>query len=135
MKKSNIILTGLLVALWLTPIIVWGYFKSGIAGEYYTGFGDNITTISISNPNLKAEDIKINLDPASRFPSQMDMANKASYLYYKGKRKYLPTVNVQSDMLLVGEAIKASSSETLTLHIRINGLQDIVLNGVTIWQK
>jgi len=135
MKKSNIILTGLLVALWLTPIIVWGYFKSGIAGEYYTGFGDNITTISISNPNLKAEDIKINLDPASRFPSQMDMANKASYLYYKGKRKYLPTVNVQSDMLLVGEAIKAPAGKKLTLHIRINGLNDIVLNGVTIWQQ
>ena len=135
MKKSNIILTGLLVALWLTPIIVWGYFKSGIAGEYYTGFGDSITTIIIANPNLKAEDIKINLDPASRFPSGMNMANKASYLYYKGKRKYLPAVNVQSDMLLVGEAIKASAGKRLTLHIRINGLNEVVLNGVTIWQQ
>jgi len=135
MKKSNIILIGLLVSLWLTPIIVWGYFKSGIAGEYYTGFDDSITTIIIANPNLKADDIALDLNPASQFPSKMDMANKASYLYYKGKRKYLPVVNVQADMLLVGEAINVRAGEKLTLHIRINGLQDIVLNGVTIWQK
>jgi hypothetical protein len=137
MKRSNIILVVLLVSLWLIPIIVWGYYISGIGGDYYTGFGENITSIIIANPNLKAEDISLNLNPASGFPGngQFQEAHKASYLYYKGKKRYLPEVSLQGDMLLVGEAIGAPSGEKLTLHIRINGLHDVILNGVTIWRK
>jgi len=136
MKKSNIILVGLLVSLWIIPVIVWGVNKIGARGDYYTGFGENIRTLIIVNPGLKAEDITLNLNPASEFPrNQWDQAGEASYLYYKGKKKYLPDASLQADMLLVGEAKNAPSGEKLTLHIRINGLNDIVLNGETIWMR
>jgi len=136
MKKSNIILVGLLVSLWIIPIIVWSVNKIGARGDYYTGFGENIQTLVIANPGLKVDDITLNLEPASSFPrDQMDQAGKASYLYYKGKKKYLPEVRVQADMLLIGNAINAPSGEKLTLHIRINGLNDIILNGETVWRR
>jgi hypothetical protein len=136
MKKSNIILIVLLFSLYITPAVVWGVYKISSKGDYYTGFGDNIETIIIANPDLKVEDITLDLNPASEFPrNQIDQAGQASFLYYKGKKRYLPDVSVQGDMLLVGNAINAPSGKKLTLHIRINGLNDVILNGETVWRR
>ena len=135
MKKSNIILVVLLVSLWIIPTIVWGVYKISGSGDFYTGFGNDLKTVVITNPGLKVEDIKINLDPASNYPREMNRADNASYLYYKGKKQYLPDVSLQDDSLLVGNVINAPAGEKLTLHIRINGISAVMLNGETVWSR
>jgi hypothetical protein len=104
--------------------------------DYYTGFNDRVKTIIIANTDLKAEDINLDLKPASEFRGiQIRQGDMASFLYYKGRKKYLPEVRLQGDMLLIGNAMNARADEKLTLHIRINGLNDIILNGETIWER
>jgi len=135
MKKSNIILIILLAGLYITPAIVWGVFQISSTGDYYTGFGDNIRTIQIENVSLTKEDIIVNTEQASWFPRDgLNQASK-SYLYYKGIRKYLPEAYVENDILFVKKAAKASSGEKLKLHIRINDIAEILLNGETVWRR
>ena len=139
MKKSNIILVALLAGLYITPAIVWGICKISSVSDYYTGFGTNIQTVKIENIDLKKEDIVINTESDSKFKSNaINIGGQGlgnSYLYYKGFKKYLPEANVEGQILSVGKAANAPSGEKLKLHIRINDISEITLNGETIWRR
>ena len=137
MKKSNIILVVLLATLYLTPAIVWGFYKLSSTGNYYMGFGNDFRFIQIENPGLTKQDIIVNTERVSEY-SGFKMNNKtlnASYLYYKGSRKYLPEVERKGDILIMGKATDAPSGEKLKLHVRINSLNEITLNGETVWRR
>jgi len=137
MKKSNIILVVLLAALYIMPAVVWGFYKVSSNGDYYTGFGNEFRLIQIDNPGLTKQDIIINTEKVSEY-SGFKMNNKvldASYIYYKGSRKYLPQINKAGESLNVGKATDAPSGEKLQLHIHLNGLSEIRLNGETIWRR
>ena len=140
MKKSNIILVALLAGLYITPAIVWGICKISSTGDYYTGFRTNIQTVKIENLDLKKEDILINTESSSKIRvnnviSIGGQGNGNSWLYYKGSKKYLPEANVEDHILFVGKAANASSGEKLKLHIRINDISEITLNGETVWRR
>ena len=137
MKKSNIILVVLLATLYIMPAVVWGFYKVSSNGEYYTGFGDEFRFIQIENPGLTKQDILINTERVSEY-SGFKMNNRvldASYIYDKGSRRYLPEINREGDSLYVGKATDAPSGEKLKLHIHINGLYEIRLNGETVWRR
>jgi len=138
MKKSNIILVILLAGLYLIPAIVWGFYKVSSKGDYYTAFGNDVRFIQIDNPGLTKEDIVINTRQVPENPG-FKMNNStfdASYLYYKGSRKYLPQVEKVNNTLIIGKATGVPSSEKLKLLIRINNLEEITLNGETVfWRR
>ena len=136
MKKSNIILIGLLVALYIIPAMVWGFYKLSSNSDYYTGFGDDIRVVKIENSLLKKEDIVVNTERASTSRRNgINMSSEVPYLYYKGNRKFLPEARIEDDMLIVGKATKAPADAKLKLHIRINDITAIVLNGETVWRR
>ena len=138
MKKSNIILVALLVGLYITPVIVWGICKISSASDYYTGFGTNIQTVKIENLDLKKEDILINVERSSKIRVNViniAQGNGNTNLYYKGSKKYLPVANVEDHILFIGKATDAPAGEKLKLHIRINDITEITLNGETIWRR
>ena len=136
MKKSNVVLISLLVALYIIPAMVWGINKLSSNSDYYTGFGDNIRIVSIENSLLKKEDIVVNTERVSKFMQNgLNMSNQQSYLYYKGNRKFLPEASIENDMLIVGKATDAPADAKLKLHIRINDITAIVLNGETVWRR
>ena len=136
MKKSNIILVILLCSLYIIPVFVWGFYKVSSASDYYTGFGNEIRTVRIENLDLKKEDIVVNTKWASRFPqNDLSQSNQQSYLYYKRGKKYLPEVSVEDNGLFVGKAVNAPANAKLKLHIRINDITEIVLNGETVWRR
>ena len=137
MKKSNIILISLLVALYIMPVMVWGFNKMSAGGDYISGFGENIRVVKIENNMLKKEDIVVNTKQVTT--SNMFIYNnqdiQMSHLYYRGNRKFLPEVKLEDDMLTVGKAPDAPSDAKLKLHIRINDIAEITLNGETVWRK
>ena len=101
-----------------------------------TGFTQKFQIIQIDNPELKAENIKVDTRTASEFPrGQILEAKDRSLLYYEGMKRYLPEVSRHDSLLLVSGARDAGQDKNLTLHIRINNIQKIRLNGEEIWTK
>ena len=138
MKKSNIILVILLCSLYLIPVFVWGICKVSAKGNYYTGFGDDIHTVYIENVGLTKEDIIVDPERASVSEFQAIKINdfmNASYLYYKGSRKYYPEISKEGDRLTIGKAVDAPVDAKLKLHIRINDITEVVLNGESAWRR
>ncbi|MDR2233790.1 MAG: hypothetical protein LBE56_11830 [Tannerella sp.] len=135
MKKSNIILIALLASLTLMPAIVWGVFKATSVGEYYSGFGDNIRTVIIENQGLTKDDIVVDTQRASSSANFNFMSYTPSFLYYKGKTNYFPDARIEGDILMVGKALDATTGEKMKLHIRINNINEIVLNGNSVWKR
>ena len=138
MKKSNIILVILLCSLYLIPVLVWGICKVSAKGNYYTGFGDDIHTVYIENVGLTKEDIIVDPEQVSVSSSQVIMVNQfmnSSYLYYKGSRKYYPEISKEGDRLTIGKAVDAPADAKLKLHIRINDIAEITLNGESVWRR
>jgi|GEM_PF-2485559 len=137
MKKSNIILVILLCSLYLIPVFVWGICKISAKGNYYTGFGDDIQTVYIENTGLTKEDIIVNSERVSVPAFQVVSVNQymnSSYLYYKGSKKYYPEINKDGNVLTIGKAIDAPNTK-LKLHIRINDISEIMLNGESVWRR
>jgi len=136
MKKSNIILISLLVALYIIPAFVWGFNKINAGGDYITGFGNDIRIVKIENNALKKENIVVNTKRAAG-PSQKSLNKyvQLPYLYYMGNRKFVPEIKKEDDMLVVGQATNAPADANLKLHIRINDITEITLNGETVWRK
>jgi hypothetical protein len=137
MKKSNIILVILLCSLYLIPVFVWGICKISAKGDYYTGFGDDIQTVYIENTVLTKEDIIVNSERVSAPAFQAVSVNQymnSSYLYYKGSKKYYPEINKDGNVLTIGKAIDAPNTK-LKLHIRINDISEIMLNGESVWRR
>lgn len=136
MKKSNILLVVLAFCLFVTPLIVWGIYSMGSASEMYTGFAGQKMILQIDNPALTADDVKINANPASGFPANELLQGKgSSYLYYEGSKKYLPEMSADGEHIYIKGAVKAPANEKLVLHVRINGIYRIVLNGEIMWEK
>ena len=50
-------------------------------------------------------------------------------------KRYLPEVSRHDSLLLVSGARDAGKDKNLTLHIRINNIQKIRLNGEEIWTR
>lgn len=141
MKKSNIILLGLFVSLYIIPVLVFGINKMNSAGDYFTGFGEDYQTIIIENPGLKKEDIIINIEPVSESSMNMfsiegrKIGKHASYLYYKENKKFFPEVSTNNNTLVVGKPVDAPIDAKPKLHIQISSITKIILNNETIWKK
>ena len=125
MKKSNRIFIALIATLYIVPALTFGVAQF-TSEKCLTGF----------TQKLKAENIKVDTRTASEFPrAQILEAKDRSLLYYEGKKRYLPEVSRHDSLLLVSGARDAGQDKNLTLHIRINNIQKIRLNGEEIWTK
>ena len=132
MKKSNRIFIALIATLYIVPALTFGVAQF-TSEKCLTGFTQKF---QIDNPELKAENIKVDTRTASEFPrAQILEAKDRSLLYYEGKKRYLPEVSRHDSLLLVSGARDAGQDKNLTLHIRINNIQKIRLNGEEIWTK
>ncbi len=121
--------------LYIVPALTFGVAQF-TSEKCLTGFTQKFQIIQIDNPELKAENIKVDTRTASEFPrGQILEAKDRSLLYYEGKKRYLPEVSRHDSLLLVSGARDAGQDKNLTLHIRINNIQKIRLNGEEIWTK
>lgn len=138
MKKSNIILTILIVTLYTIPLIVYFISISLPKTNCVTGFQDNFRVIKIDNPDLTANDVHISKYKASAYPAgytlDVEAAINHSYIYYKGKESYFPNMTSTSTTLYVTTP-KGAGQDQPALHIRVNGIQSILLNGNSIWKR
>ena len=126
MKKSNRVFIALIATLYIVPALTFGVAQF-TSEKCLTGFTQKFQIIQIDNPELKA---------ASEFPrGQILEAKDRSLLYYEGMKRYLPEVSRHDSLLLVSGARYAGKDKNLTLHIRINNIQKIRLNGEEIWTK
>ena len=158
MKKSNRVFIALIATLYIVPALTFGAAQF-TSEKCLTGFTQKFQIIQIDNPELKAENIKVDTRThtkmlhdeafklkaenikvdtrtASEFPrGQILEAKDRSLLYYEGMKRYLPEVSRHDSLLLVSGARDAGQDKNLTLHIRINNIQKIRLNGEEIWTK
>ena len=135
MKKSNRVFIALIATLYIVPALTFGVAQF-TSEKCLTGFPQKFQIIQIDNPELKAENIKVDTRTASEFPrGQILEAKDRSLLYYEGMKRYLPEVSRHDSLLLVSGARDAGQDKNLTLHIRINNIQKIRLNGEEIWTK
>ena len=135
MKKSNRVFIALIATLYIVPALTFGAAQF-TSEKCITGFTQKFKIIQIDNPELKAENIKVDTRTASEFPrGQILEAKDRSLLYYEGMKRYLPEVSRHDSLLLVSGARGAGQDKNLTLHIRINNIQKIRLNGEEIWTR
>ena len=121
--------------LYIVPALTFGAAQF-TSEKCLTGFTQKFQIIQIDNPELKAENIKVDTRTASEFPrGQILEAKDRSLLYYEGMKRYLPEVSRHDSLLLVSGARGAGQDKNLTLHIRINNIQKIRLNGEEIWTR
>ena len=126
MKKSNRVFIALIATLYIVPALTFGAAQF-TSEKCLTGFTQKFQIIQIDNPELKAENIKVDTRTASEFPrGQILEAKDRSLLYYEGRH---------DSLLLVSGARGAGQDKNLTLHIRINNIQKIRLNGEEIWTR
>lgn len=134
MKRSNIIFILLFVLLYAVPFFVWAAY-AGLGYRSYTGISDKYQVVRIDNPDLAASQVIIDTQRTSSFPEKelMDVTRR-SYLYYKGKKHFLPETSVYSDTIHIGKP-RDTESKDLTLNIHMGNLKTVLLNGQVIWEK
>lgn len=91
--------------------------------------------MEIENQNLKADEVKIDRTPTYNAIGSIQNTDELTYLYYKGTKQYLPEVSYRDSTLVVKGAIDARNDKNLTLHVRINSINKVILNGQEIWAK
>ena len=92
MKKSNRVFIALIATLYIVPVLTFGVAQF-TSEKCLTGFTQKFQIIQIDNPELKAENIKVDTRTASKFPrGQILEAKDRSLLYYEGMKRYLPEV-------------------------------------------
>ena len=104
MKKSNRVFIALIATLYIVPALTFGVAQF-TSEKCLTGFTQKFQIIQIDNPELKAENIKVDTRTASKFPrGQILEAKDRSLLYYEGMKRYLPEVSRHDSLLLVSGA-------------------------------
>ena len=82
MKKSNRVFIALIGTLYIVPALTFGVAQF-TSEKCLTGFTQKFQIIQIDNPELKAENIKVDTRTASEFPrGQILEAKDRSLLYY-----------------------------------------------------
>lgn len=129
MKRSNLIFVCLLAALYLAPLLVYGSYcmfpEKGALPSVYR----QCSEIQIENPSLTSEQVKIFPKPLS----DSQALTSRTYVYYQGKTKYASEIRIEGNALYIGAPLGADKDEKLTLHIRLDTLEKVRLNGRTIW--
>jgi len=135
MKRSNLIFLILITTLFVVPFLVVGVFAL-LPGEKLL-YVDDISLVKIENPALQPGDVIIGLPDTGRTTHKwpFHLKDTRSYLYYQGKTTYLPEVRYDEGILYVGLPQEAASETNLTLHLNIDGLQKVWLNGEEIQQE
>lgn len=111
MKKSNRVFIALIATLYIVPALTFGAAQF-TSEKCLTGFTQKFQIIQIDNPELKAENIKVDTRTASEFPrGQILEAKDRSLLYYEGMKRYLPEVSRHDSLLLVSGARGAMRGE------------------------
>ena len=83
MKKSNRVFIALIATLYIVPALTFGAAQF-TSEKCLTGFTQKFQIIQIDNPELKAENIKVDTRTASEFPrGQILEAKDRSLLYYE----------------------------------------------------
>ena len=67
MKKSNRVFIALIATLYIVPALTFGVAQF-TSEKCLTGFTQKFQIIQIDNPELKAENIKVDTRTASKFP-------------------------------------------------------------------
>lgn len=138
MKKSNLLFTVLAVTLYAIPLIGGLIAISLPPTNCVTGFNNNLRVIQIDNAELAASDVHISKYKASAYPTgytfDVEAAINHSYIYYKGKETYFPNMTSTSATLYVTTP-KGAGRDRPDLHIRVNGIRSIILNGNIIWNR
>ena len=107
MKKSNRVFIALIATLYIVPALTFGVAQF-TSEKCLTGFTQKFQIIQIDNPELKAENIKVDTRTASEFPrGQILEAKDRSLLYYEGMKRYLPEVSRHDSLLLVSGGRRA----------------------------
>ena len=135
MKRSNIIFFSLIAILYITPFVVYGVIRLMPVEQSLTGFVPLIKVLEIENQNLKADEVKIDRTPTYNAIGSIQNTDELTHLYYKGTKQYLPEVSYRDSTLVVKGAIDARNDKNLTLHVRINSINKVILNGQEIWAK
>lgn len=129
MKRSNIIFICLLVAFYLVPFLVYGTYCVFPEKGTLTDEEKECRVVHIENPSLTPEQVNI-FSPAD---DKNKLAAARSQVYYEGKDRYAADIKVENGVLHIGLPEKNDTKDSLTLHIRLNRLQKVRLNGETIW--
>lgn len=102
---------------------------------------EKVKTLNIHNIKLKKEDIIVH--PYVRIPQKNDAENTVqdfSHLYYSTDRisHCAPALAIYSDdqpqTFIIAEVRNLKKGETSRLHVCIDGLQNIRLNGEEVWK-
>lgn len=138
MKKSNLLFVILAVTLYAIPLIGYLISISLPSTNCVTGFKNDFRVIQIDNPELTATDVHISKYKASvyraKYSIDVDAAINHSYIYYKGKVSYFPNMT-NTDTILYVTTPKGAGQDHPALHIRVNGIRSIMLNGNIIWER
>lgn len=73
MKKSNRVFIALIATLYIVPALTFGAAQF-TSEKCLTGFTQKFQIIQIDNPELKAENIKVDTRTASEFPRHKNIA-------------------------------------------------------------
>ena len=76
MKKSNRVFIALIATLYIVPALTFGVAQF-TSEKCLTGFTQKFQIIQIDNPELKAENIKVDTRTASKFPRGQILEAKA----------------------------------------------------------
>lgn len=136
MKKSNKLFVLLFIGFYLFPFLCYGFYIL-FPKERLTGFSDMDKIICIEDEKLTKDLISIDSKRASGYPyyEKLDAFNSA-YLYYEETGcTYAPEFSIRKDTLFVKAPHKDNKGNNRSLHIFINGIKIICLNGEVIWNK
>jgi len=138
MKRSNIIFIILIATLFVAPFITLGIY-SLLPGEPTLDL-PMFRTVQINNPSLEAKDVHVESNNGPEpliIIARPFFRNRAdnNHVRYEGRETYLPDLSHRDDTLYVGAPQNAGNDTSLTLHIRIYGLEKVELNGAGIWEK
>ena len=75
MKKSNRVFIALIATLYIVPALTFGVAQF-TSEKCLTGFTQKFQIIQIDNPELKAENIKVDTRTASEFPRGQILGSK-----------------------------------------------------------
>lgn len=129
MKRSNILFICLLAAFYLVPFLIYGIYCLFPEKGTLTEEEKECRVVQIDNPSLTPEEVDI----FSRTDDKNKLAAARSHVYYQGKDRYTANIQVENEVLRIGLPEQTGTEEDLTLHIRLNRLQKVRLNGETIW--
>jgi hypothetical protein len=125
----------LFAALFVFPFAVAGRFyffpssdQAAVIDRYYR-------ILRIENPSLHAEDVTLSSERVKGGSLRSFTREEHRKLYYEGRKRYLPEVREEGDILFVGKPLDAADDDPLRLHVPAAITDTVILNGELIYGR